>query len=725
MRQYIFQSVVDLIALIVSIFLVVLLALLMEGQAAVTRIADRFESGQSILGPLVLFSIILTAIHWFVRPLLLIFFGGWLMRSFGLFALILDVVLFYLALFFAPVEFKTSPSAWWAVPVAAILYDVIDLGLGVLVGLNRPHVYGGREHEAIWRRLERLPSMRRNWVSEKLRLQEASSTLLSYGLEIGLSDTPVGDVRRWFTRFVYGKPNPIDELSTPAKVRIMLEQLGPTYIKFGQMASSQSQTLPTDWANELARLQSDVPPVPYELAREVIVSEFGKPPEELFATFEHEALAAASTAQVHRATLLDGTQVAVKVQRPNIVASVKADLGVLHDMSNTLENVSSYARDLDVSGILEEFADGVIRELDYQNEAYHAVRLAESLKSLPLVRVPTVYREFSGSRVLTMEFINGVKVDKPGALDCVETDRGQLSEAFMRALIKQIFIDGFFHGDPHPGNIFLDLNTGALTYLDFGLVGRLDQNKRLDLIDLLFTFQQRDAASLATLALRVSKKTRPVNISQFREDVSEMLNQYVRYASRPKFDVMVSAFFALLQRYGLRLDPQFMLAIKAVVQSEAVSSSLGGGIEIVPFAIKEVRTLTLQEITRDKVVETVTQQVTAVGKELLRRVPSLEDVAVSWLDQFMAGKLIVHVDTSDLTEHIDTLSVSFTRVAAGLIVAAMLVGSALVTDQLWQSSSADQKSLAYLAVLVFVVLLIIGARLVWNMLHPPRRPYEE
>jgi hypothetical protein len=248
------------------------------------------------------------------------------------------------------------------VPVAAVLYDVVDFVLVLVVGLNRPWLEPKRRHEAIWRQLERLPSMRRNWMSERLRLEEASSSLLSYGFEIGLANTPIGQLRRWFTPLVHGKHNPIDDLSTPAIIRVILEQLGPTYIKFGQMASSQSQALPPDWVAELAKLQSDVPPVPYDQAREIIISELGSPPEELYATFEPDALAAASTAQVHRATLHDGTQVAVKVQRPNIVASVKADLAVLQDVSNLVENVSGYARDLDVSGILAEFSDGVIRE---------------------------------------------------------------------------------------------------------------------------------------------------------------------------------------------------------------------------------------------------------------------------------------------------------------------------------------------------------------------------
>jgi ubiquinone biosynthesis protein len=721
-RQYLWQSLVDFTALILALLLVTILSVLKDGDVAAADLVARVQSNASLWPSVLVFSIILTAIHWFVRPLLLIFFGGWLMRSLGLFALILDIVLFSIAILLAPLPFQSTAVPWWGVPLAAVLYDLIDFALVVLVGLNRPRLDRRRRHEAVWRQLERLPSMRRNWISEKLRLEEASSTFLSYGLEVGLANTPVGQMRRWFTPFVYGKRNPIDDLTTPALIRVMLEQLGPTYIKFGQMASSQSQTLPSDWVAELAKLQSDVPPVPYDQAREIIISELGKPPEELYATFEHEALAAASTAQVHCATLHDGTRVAVKVQRPNIVAVVKADLAVLQDVSNVVENVSGYARDLDVSGILAEFSDGVIRELDYHNEAYHARRLGDILATLPLVHVPTMYPELSGTRVLTMEFVNGVKVNRPGALDRSDADRLESTQAFMRALIKQIFIDGFFHGDPHPGNILLNRDTGALTYIDFGLVGRLDATRRMDLTDLLFSFQQNDAVSLASLALRVSRKTRPVHVNQFRDEMSEMLNQYVRYAPHPQFDTMISEFFALLQRNGLRLDRQFMLAIKAVVQSEAVISALGGHLDLVPFAMKEIKSLAVAEITADKVIDTLTQQVTQVGKELVRRVPDLQDATISWLNQYMQGKLVVHVDTQDLTEHVDALGTTFSKLTAGLIMTGMIIGTAIVTTQLWAFRS-DNTILPGLALVVFVVLLGVGARLMWGVLHPPRRPY--
>jgi ubiquinone biosynthesis protein len=323
-----------------------------------------------------------------------------------------------------------------------------------------------------------------------------------------------------------------------------------------------------------------------------------------------------------------------------------------------------------------------------------------------------------------MEFVNGVQVNKPGALDRTNLDRVLLTQAFLRALIKQIFIDGFFHGDLHPGNIFLDPETGTLTLIDLGLVGTLDQTRRLDLLDLLFSFNENDAAGLANVALRVTRKTRPVDVKQFREDVGEMLNQYVRYADHPKFDTMVSELISLLQRHGLRLDRQFMLAIKAVVQAEAVIATLGGHVDLVPFAMQEIKALELAEITQEKVLDTITQQVTQVGKELLRRVPNLQDATVSWIDQYMNGKVVVHVDTQDLTDHIDELGTTFSKLTAGLIVTGMIVGTAIVTTQIWQSSG-EQKVLPYIAMVVFVSLLLIGGRLVWRMLHPSRRPYLE
>jgi len=722
-RQYLFQSAVDFLALIVGAMLLLAVSSLASGSSLATIVAASFHETASLLPAILVISIVITALHWFVGPVLVMVFGGWFTRTYGLAALIIDIVLFSVASFIVPVVPGAGSTPWWAIPVGAVLYRVLAFAIGALVGLNRPSIAGPHASAWAWRLLVRLPGSR-NRPAERLRLLVAYTTFVSYGLEIALAGTPIGSIRRSVTRIVYGRGNPVDGLSAPAMIRRMLQQLGPTYVKVGQLASTMSDTLPPAWTDELSRLQSQVPAVPFADARGVILRQFGKPPEELFRDFEPDAFAAASIAQVHRATLHDGTRVAVKVQRPDIEPIVNADLGVIRDMARVLEGVSGDVRDLDLSGIVDEFAEGVARELDYRREAYNARRLAEGMDSLPMVHVPAIYPELSGQRVLTMEFINGAQLTTPDVLARAGLDPDLLTKAFLRAFLKQMVIDGFFHADPHPGNVVLDLDRGALTYLDLGLVGTLDAARRIDLIDLLASIKGYDADGLASLALRLTRKTRPVDAARFRDDVAEMLNQHVRYATSPGLGSVVAEFFGMLQRHGLRLDARLTLAIKAVVQSEAVVSALGGNVDVLEFAVGEIGSLTLAQITPEWLKDTVKQQVTHVGKELLRRAPDLQGATLSWLDQFMKGRLEVRVDTSALREDVDNVTQAVGRLSAALIMTGMIVAVAIVTTQIWQAGS-QQESLALLATGGLVMLLVIGAWLCWRILRPPKRPYKE
>ena len=204
-----------------------------------------------------------------------------------------------------------------------------------------------------------------------------------------------------------------------------------------------------------------------------IKAELGKTPEEAFASIEEEPFAAASTAQVHRATLHDGTLVAVKIQRPLIVAKTKADLGVMQEIAKTAEQRFALARRVGVRKVVAEFASGVLEELDYRNEAYHARRLADSMAKFDQIHIPVVYEDLSSSRVLTMEFVKGIKIADPDGLRDAGLDPSQLGATFMRAIIKQVLIDGFFHGDPHPGNVLVDPASNQIVFLDLGLIGRL------------------------------------------------------------------------------------------------------------------------------------------------------------------------------------------------------------------------------------------------------------
>ena len=270
----------------------------------------------------------------------------------------------------------------------------------------------------------------------------------------------------------------------------MLQQLGPTYVKVGQMVSSRADVLPAAWRTELDKLQNTVPPFPYEQVEAIVRSELGAPPDALFASFDHEPLGAASLAQVHRATLPDGSEVVVKVQRPNVQAMVRADLGNMEDLARQAERRVTTARTMNLAAMIHEFGQGVLTELDYRIEAYHALRLAEVVEGIEGIHVPRVYLDRSSGRVITMEFVRGVKATNVAALDAAGVDRDLVARRFLRAIIKQVLVDGFFHGDPHPGNIVIDPETGALTFLDLGLMGELDSNRRLQLLGLMWALRR-------------------------------------------------------------------------------------------------------------------------------------------------------------------------------------------------------------------------------------------
>jgi ubiquinone biosynthesis protein len=288
-------------------------------------------------------------------------------------------------------------------------------------------------------------------LREDLRLQQVYNTLLRYGYDTVLErNAYFGGFRHAMQSWVWRMPKGWEEPPPAVKLRLMLEELGPTYVKIGQIVSSQASMLPLDVATELSRLQDAVPPFPSDQVRERLIEELGGPPEELFASFEPEPFAAASTAQVHRATLHDGTLVAVKVQRPDIQIKVRADLGILQNAARVASARSESVRALDISGMLEQFSSGVLEELDYRGEAYNAITLAENMQGLPGIHVPHIYADLSTSKVITQEFVVGVKVSDVAAIEAAGLDRDLIARNALRALIKQLPIDGFFHADRIP-----------------------------------------------------------------------------------------------------------------------------------------------------------------------------------------------------------------------------------------------------------------------------------
>ncbi len=567
-------------------------------------------------------------------------------------------------------------------------------------------------------------------VRESLRLQQVYNVFLRYGWDLAFQRWRLlGSMRHSMQRWVWHLPDEMPELTTPAKVCLMLEELGPTYVKMGQIISSQASVVPAEWEVELEKLQSDVPPFPGAQVREILVEELGAAPERLFATFDIEPLAAASTAQVHRATLFSGERVVVKVQRPGIVAQMKADLGIMQRAAAVAARRSEQLRAIDLEGMIEQFSDSVLSELDLLGEAYNAIRLSENMAGLEGVHIPTIYPELATSRVLTMEFIQGVKISDIAAIEAASLERQVVARNALRAIIKQLLIDGFFHADPHPGNILVNLQTGQISFLDCGMVGQLDLTQRLNLIQLIFALQQQDVAGmgqiLRSLSVPFADPSRPGGVDEkaYARDFQRVISRQLHVGASTGFGQTVSLGLDLLRAHGLRLDPNLTMAVKALMQAEAFVTVLYPQGGIVQDGAEMVREMALQAVTADKVVEVVKDQVMMTAREALKRLPSLQEATIGWLDQYQKGRFEVYVDTSALDKSVDKLAAFGRQMVIALMLVGMIVGSAIATSviafvqpegQYWGFASR----LAYLGFVVpMVVAILIVLRLLWRWIR--------
>jgi ubiquinone biosynthesis protein len=544
---------------------------------------------------------------------------------------------------------------------------------------------------------------------------------MRYGMDMLLDRGVLGNFRRMMQTWVYAPAEPLETLTIPVKTRLMIQELGPIYVKVGQIISSQSSFLPQEWADELAKLQSEVPPFPSEQVRQIIIEELGGPPEELFATFNLTPLAAASTAQVHRATLFSGEEVVVKVQRPHIRLQAKADLGIIHNAVRVMSRRSGQVSDMDLLGMWEEFSSNVLRELDYGNEFYNATRLSRNMATIPGVHVPTVYPRFSTGRVLTMEFVRGVKLSNLAAIEQAGLEKQPLAETTLRSMVKQLLIDGFFHADPHPGNLVVNIDTGVITYLDLGMVGELTMKQRFNIIDMFATMYQQDVHGLAQVLLGLCKPVRKVDEEAYFRDFERQVGRYLDvYTTNVPFGDVVNLIFAILQAHGLRLDAQLTLGIKAMVQAEAITRVLFPETDIVPWVNRYVQEFAVEKITAENVKKAVMKEGVGLMREILQRAPSLREATFQWLDQYNRGRFELHLDTTDLNRAIESTQKNINQVIVGLLLIGMIIGSAIassfsVVSGEWGNFLTRLAFFGYAgSMLVGMIFVIVLLRRIWR-----------
>ena len=419
------------------------------------------------------------------------------------------------------------------------------------------------------------------------RMREIAEVLSRHGLGY-LADLLGLD--RWvpFRRGLPGHERHGPPHTRPEHVRLALEELGPTFVKLGQVLSTRPDLVPPEYRAELAKLQDAAAQVPAEVVRELIGHECGAHLATLFATFAFQPLAAASIGQAHAATLHDGTDVVVKVRRPGAVEQVEQDLEILQNLAARASRHWEAAAGYDLVGLADEFARTLRSELDYLREGRSAERFVANFADDPGLHIPRVFWEATTSRVLTLERIRGIKVDDLDALDAAGVDRRALAERATRVTAQMVFRDGFFHADPHPGNFFIE-SDGRIGLIDFGMVGAVDDRLRDRLAALLLGLTRQDADEVAGALLALGTTRGTVNRARLRDDLAALLSRYAGHAvGEIAFGQAIGDVFAIMRRHHLHVPHDVALLLKVVIMDEGMAAQLDpefrlGGV-LAPYA---------------------------------------------------------------------------------------------------------------------------------------------
>jgi len=370
----------------------------------------------------------------------------------------------------------------------------------------------------------------------------------------------------------------------------------------------------------------------------------------------------------------------------------------------------------------------VLIELDYRNEAYHMRRLDENMAQIEGVRVPAVDGARSARRVLTMEFIRGVKINDVAAMEAAGIDRDLIARRLLRAIIKQILVDGFFHADPHPGNVLVDTRDGTIVFLDLGLIGQLNRDQRFDLLDLMWSVVQKDAAGIAAVMTRMSIQRGKVDPSRVRSAIDAIVYQYLKYGGEGggDFGSAISGILGTLYDNGLKLNQDFTLALKAIVQVEEITRTLSPSFDLLDEGLRNARELLTTEVSAEKIVASLRQTVIQTGKEMGRRIPDLQSATLSWLDQYQKGKIVVEVNTADLSREIGKVGRVGQTLAAGIILAGAIIATGIVFTATLMSGTniVIFLPLPIILLIIFVALLVVGVRVTSRMLGGPDEPDE-
>lgn len=542
------------------------------------------------------------------------------------------------------------------------------------------------------------------------RYREIADILARHGLgvfvdAVGL-DWLVPFHRGWF-----GHPRRIEPYTQAEHLRMALEELGPTFIKLGQILSTRADLLPPEYQDELAKLQDDAPAFPLADVHAVFRREFGTIPSNLCEAFDETPLAAASIGQAHAATLPGGKQVVVKVRRPGVVEQIETDLDILRSLAQRAQRNWQHADEYDLISLVDEFSDTLRAELDYVKEGRNAERISSNFSHVQGVHVPEIVWELTTSTVITLERVHGIKISNLELLDAAGIDRSQLAHRAADILLKMVFEDRFFHADPHPGNFFIE-SDGTIGLIDFGMVGMVDEPTQQILVNLLLAIVNRNTASLVEALIDLGVGRHHVDRRALERDLQRLLD---RYYDAPLSDIHMSEIItnmqAIVRTHRLHLPANLALLLKTAIMAEGLGVMLDPSFRLAEALAPYSQRFVLQQYSPTNLAKRWARaglDAAQLGGELPER---LRHILVD-LEQ---GRLLIELRPESFEPALDRLERLVNRLILSILVAAFIVGMAALLA-VYRPPGWDAFA-GVVFTLGMLIAIVLGLYLAWTILR--------
>ena len=509
-------------------------------------------------------------------------------------------------------------------------------------------------------RIDTIPQLAR----DSIRVHEIVSTFARYGLAPWLKNIQAGWVQKHFQSF---DGQPIGILSHGARLRLAFTELGTTFIKLGQILSTRPDLVGPEVTLELAQLQSGTPPDPPEVVRKTIEAELGATPEELFLEFDDQAAASASIGQVHFARLKDGARVVVKVQRSGIEGKIRSDLEIMKGLAELAEKHSEQARQYRPVDTLDEFSRTLLSELDFTREKRNLERFAGNFEKEEDVFIPKPYTDLSSRRTLTMDRLDGTSLSRADKLVAKGYDIDHLAKRGADIFLEMIFRDGFYHADPHPGNIFA-LENSSIGLLDCGMVGRIDDQLREQFENLLIAAVEKDTLALCDSICELGAVPRDLDANELRSELGEFLAEYGTQ-NLVEFDLggALNRMMEIIRRFSIILPSRVSLLIKVLVMLEGTARELNPKFAITELLQPYQANIVRRRMAPDRLMKKARRNLTDWNRLVEMAPRDLADI----LSQVKRGKFEVHLEHRKLDSVVN-------RLVMGILSAALFVGSSFI-----------------------------------------------